>query len=632
MARSTLASDFADLRVRPILWRLPLFAVVLIGLLVLTYLDRLLVKDYSNEAQMQAVQTDALLESFLRHRFALLHNERALIATARTSRESRERFGVLADQIVSDAPDMFSLYFLDAAGGVVESFRRGSDSLSPSMRNHLASPERAEAIYRARETRELAVTRSVPLAPGGRGMVAYLPVLRGNVVIGYIGGAFAYQTLFNDALAGQLQGRFAYRIRDATGDAIAVSPNYPERANALVQREVAFAGGQPWLLEVAIPAFEPLIPRLVTWIGGVLLLVAIVLLVVREEARAARFASHSMDLELLSRDLLDANVRLEDRTRQISEANRAKSRFLANVSHELRTPLNAIVGYNSLALDGLYGRLSSELSGAHERIRAAAEHLLALVNDVLDLSKIEVGRMDVDIQPTDIPALIDSVTTVMGPIAAAKDLDVDVVLARGLPTLETDARHVRQILLNLVANAAKFTERGCITITARPASGDPGRAVSISVDDTGRGIAPEDQERIFDEFEQVRPTGRGDSLERGTGLGLAIARKLARLLGGDVDVQSRLGRGSRFTLHLPLVAPRIPRSGDGEVESAADTPSSGTDRESVKAAAPRSTGTGGERVATADESESIDDAEQIEAHAISAPQARRGLDEHHKRG
>jgi signal transduction histidine kinase len=355
-----------------------------------------------------------------------------------------------------------------------------------------------------------------------------------------------------------------------------------------VQREVTVVGGRPWMLDVAIPAFEPAIPRLVTWIGGILLLVAVVLLVVREEARAARFAAHSVDLQLLSRDLLDANLRLEDRARQVSEANRAKSRFLANVSHELRTPLNAIVGYNALALDEVYGRLSPQLIAAHRRIQAAAGHLLALVDDVLDLSKIEVGRMGVDIQTTDLSALLDEVATVIAPIASAKDLALDVVVGRGLPRLETDPRHVRQILLNLAANAVKFTDRGSITITARPGDGGPGRAVGISVDDTGRGISSVDQQRIFDEFEQVRPPGRGDSLERGTGLGLAIARKLARVLGGDVEVESHPGSGSRFTLHLPVVAPRSARDGEpGETAHSSPAMSSGEVRATPGATAPR---------------------------------------------
>jgi signal transduction histidine kinase len=239
---------------------------------------------------------------------------------------------------------------------------------------------------------------------------------------------------------------------------------------------------------------------------------------------------------------------LEERAQQIAAAHRAKSRFLANVSHELRTPLNAIVGYNSLALDGLYGELSAHLRVAHERIRTAAEHLLNLVNDILDLSKIEVGRMEVTPERVDLAAVLDGVAAVVEPIAAAKGVRLDVVVGRDLPALETDARHLRQILLHLASNAVKFTERGSVTIAARR----DGARAAVAVSDTGVGIAAGDLDRIFDEFEQVRPGGRGDSIERGTGLGLALARKLARLLGGDVTVESQVGAGSRFTLTLPV--------------------------------------------------------------------------------
>jgi hypothetical protein len=146
---------------------------------------------------------------------------------------------------------------------------------------------------------------------------------------------------------------------------------------------------------------------------------------------------------------------------------------------------------------------------------------------------------------------------VIEPMATAKRLHVDVVVARDLPDLHTDPGHVRQILLNLVSNAVKFTERGTITIVARRQEPDLGDGVVVIVEDTGIGIAKEDQERIFQEFEQVRPSGRGDSLERGTGLGLAIARKLARLLGGDVQVRSSPGAGSRFILTLPRTSPPV---------------------------------------------------------------------------
>ena len=163
--------------------------------------------------------------------------------------------------------------------------------------------------------------------------------------------------------------------------------------------------------------------------------------------------------------------------------------------------------------------------------------------------------MDVDAQAVDLYALLDSVLTVIEPTAAAKGVTVDVICARDLPRLQTDPRHLRQILLNLAANAVKFTERGSVALIARRDAASPDTRVAVTVEDTGVGIAAQDLERIFEEFEQVRPGGRGDSLQRGTGLGLTIARKLARLLGGEIGVESQPGMGSRFTLTLPIAGP-----------------------------------------------------------------------------
>jgi signal transduction histidine kinase len=175
-----------------------------------------------------------------------------------------------------------------------------------------------------------------------------------------------------------------------------------------------------------------------------------------------------------------------------------------------------------------------------------------VLNDVLDLSKIEVGRMEVDARDVALEPLLEGVVSIVEPVAEAKDVRLDIVVARDLPSLVTDARHVRQILMNLVTNAIKFTERGSVTIVAKRGEGAKSNMVSIAVEDTGIGIARSDLGRIFEEFEQVRPGGRGDSISRGTGLGLAVSRKLALLLGGAVDVVSHVGTGSRFTLWLPL--------------------------------------------------------------------------------
>jgi signal transduction histidine kinase len=544
-------------------WRLPLVALLVLGLLILAHVDRILQREYRAEAATQALQTDALLESFVKQRIALLGSVRALVATAPSGGNLRSSFARLGAEVLGDAPDVAALYLLDSTGEPVAIARRQAEPLADGAGNHFRYPNRARALLQARRSGGGASTGTLNLNGGSRGMLIYVPIARQDRVAGYVGAVLAYRSLFSDALAGQLQGRFAYRILDEAGQAIGISPAYPEHVAQRVRRVVQLPGGVQWTLEVAIRPFQPFTARVFTWIIGLLLLGLAAALVVREEARARRFAIHSHELELLSRNLLDANVRLEERSQQIAEANRAKSRFLANVSHELRTPLNAIVGYNSLALDGLYGELPSPLRIAHDRMRTAAEHLLGVVNDVLDLSKIEVGRMDVNAESLDLMTVMEGVLTVMEPIAEAKGLRMDLIVDRKAPRVTTDPRHLRQVLLNLVSNAIKFTDRGAVTLTARRAEHAPDREVWIGVEDTGIGIGEDDIERIFEEFEQVRPGGRGDSIQRGTGLGLAISRKLARLLGGDVLVSSRIGVGSRFTIILPVSGPPRATAGDG---------------------------------------------------------------------
>lgn len=551
-----------DRRVRPLLWRLPLLALLAIGGGCLFYLDDLLQREYRNEASTQAVQTDALLESFVRHRVALLHSLEVLVGRTARERDRREAFPALAGEVVGEAPELTALYLLDSVGVVRAVYPETPARRADIGTSHRAAPDRAIALDRALGSRRPALTRTVTLRDGLRGLLVYDPVVRGERVVGYVAGSFAYAPLFNDALAARLQNKFAYRVTDAFGSTIAASPGYPAAATSLVTRDVTLPDDHRWRLDVVVPPLEPFTARLILWIVGVLLLVLVVFLVIREEARVQRIAAHLFDLELLSSNLLDANIRLEERAQQVAEANRAKSRFLANVSHELRTPLNAIVGYNALAVEGLYGALPAPLAAAHQRIAQAAEHLLGLVDDVLDLSKIEVGRMELAPETVDLAALLDSVVTVIDPIATAKGVRIDLIVARDLPRIVTDPRHVRQVILNLASNAIKFTEKGSVSLIARRADDDPHGHVSIAVQDTGIGIPASDLERIFEEFEQVRPGGRGDSLQRGTGLGLAISRKLARLLGGEVTVTSTVGEGSRFTLVLPLVTRATPPSSE----------------------------------------------------------------------
>jgi len=551
-------------RERPNLWRLPLLAFLVIGIVCLKYLDGRLSSDYRRSAADLAVQADALIESAIAHRAATIHTLRLLVADAKTSEEARSRLTVFGHAIVDSSPEVVRLYRLDERGDVRDTYPRAGSPGDLSAENHLLLPETAEAVARARASGTPATTGVMVLRDDTLGFVIYDAVAEGGRTTGYVAAAVAYGPMLRSMLTARLQGRFGYRITDSAGRVLAVSPQFPQRVAEFATHFVRLPGGHEWRLDVPIGLFQPRTARTVMWIAGAVLLLIVFLLVVREDARAERIAMHSFNLELLSRDLLDANVRLEERAQQVTEANMAKSRFLANVSHELRTPLNAIVGYNALALSGLYGEVSSELRAAHDRIRTSAEHLLRVVNDVLDLSKIEVGRMEVELQPVALEPLLDGVIAIVEPVAEAKDVRVDLVVARDLPRVETDARHVRQILLNLASNAIKFTERGSVTFVAKRGEGAHAGKVLIAIEDTGIGIADGDLVRIFDEFEQVRPSGRGDSIERGTGLGLAVSRKLARLLGGDVVVDSQPGLGSRFTLVLPIAPPNRPSSAAAE--------------------------------------------------------------------
>jgi len=244
------------------------------------------------------------------------------------------------------------------------------------------------------------------------------------------------------------------------------------------------------------------------------------------------------------------NVRLfqeiQDKSRQLEVASRHKSQFLANMSHELRTPLNAILGYTELVLDGIYGDVSAKVRDVMGRVDKSGRHLLGLINDVLDLSKIEAGQLTLALADYSLADVVQTVFTAVESLAAEKKLPLKVALASDLPRGRGDDRRLTQVLLNLVGNAIKFTEAGEVRLEARCADG----AFVVSVADTGPGISEADQQRIFEEFQQV-----DDSATRkkgGTGLGLSIARRIIELHGGRIQVESVPGRGSTFTVTLPV--------------------------------------------------------------------------------
>jgi signal transduction histidine kinase len=292
--------------------------------------------------------------------------------------------------------------------------------------------------------------------------------------------------------------------------------------------------------------------RIALWVVGLGAIVGLGIGLLLERREASRIADRSSELEHLSAELL--------------RANRAKSEFLANVSHELRTPLNAIVGFVDLLRDGVYGPLNSRQTGPVERIEASANHLRHLVDQVLDLAKMAAGRLEVHTEPVELRPFVFDVASEVEPLMTEKGLSFSLAVGATLPRIRTDPTHLRQILINLLGNAVKFTNDGGIAVRGKLVRRNPQNAdaeplssssserlwIALQVADSGVGIAEKDRERIFDEFEQVNAGPRGDSMRRGTGLGLSISRRLARLLGGDISVESELGRGSVFTIWLPI--------------------------------------------------------------------------------
>gem|GEM_PF-4005564 len=255
-------------------------------------------------------------------------------------------------------------------------------------------------------------------------------------------------------------------------------------------------------------------------------------------------------IEESQREILRTNEQLEQAKFEAELANKTKSAFLANMSHELRTPLNAIIGYSEILIEEGPEREGKECIPDLERIISSARHLLQLINEILDLSKIEAGKMGVHRERLEIPKMIDEVKTLINPVMRRGNNRFEIKLDDQVKFVNTDEMKLRQSLVNLLGNAAKFTQNGNVTLNVSREIANDDQWVVFSVQDTGIGMTEEQQNKVFDTFTQA-----DESTTRrygGTGLGLAISKKTCRLLGGDITVTSKVGEGSTFSIRIPL--------------------------------------------------------------------------------
>jgi signal transduction histidine kinase len=282
------------------------------------------------------------------------------------------------------------------------------------------------------------------------------------------------------------------------------------------------------------------------------------------EVRAApvvsMLAEDRATLADLNRELVHSNRRLREANEEIREADRLKSEFVATVSHELRTPLNTIIGFAKFILNGGAGPLTDMQRTDLSAIFSSGQHLLDLVNDILDLSKIEAGKITLKKELLDFHEIAVGIMSSAIALVEDKPIELDEDIAPGLPPIYADRQRVRQIILNLVSNAVKFTEKGQVILRAEPISENGKSYVLCAVKDTGIGICEEDIPTVFEAFRQVDSSSARRA--QGTGLGLPISRRLAEMHGGRMWVESEEGIGSTFYFTLPLVGDNAPSEGD----------------------------------------------------------------------
>ena len=541
--------------------------------------DRALRQADDQEASIEAVQAAAQLESFLAVQAQALTAFHALQVDPPRSgdRWMGGRFLALVDVLDDRLRGFRRLWLTDSSGVIVQEVRLAAEMapLPPGLDlDTLSMLHIAEIAARARRIGATQVSPPGRLLSAERGVVLVDPLVDDGVFLGFVGGSVSLEELEGAVTP---RGRHArVTIAPVRGAGVGSPPvtfgALAEGASGpVVQRtEDARVPGGLWRVEVAhLGRGRGL--RVLLWVLGPAAALLLVVGLLQERRQTQRTAERSRELEHLSTELL--------------RANKAKSEFLANVSHELRTPLNAIVGFVDLLKDGVYGELNARQTGPVDRIAVSANHLRHLVDQVLDLGKIAAGRIEVHAEPLALRPFVFDVASEVEPLITEKGLTLSLAVGASLPRVRTDPLLLRQILVNLLGNAVKYTPTGGVAVRGRLVGAPEGygrggrgtraesgvfsakapRAdgiwIALQVVDTGVGIAPANHARVFEEFEQVDAGPRGDSINRGTGLGLTISRRLARLLGGEITLESELGKGSTFTLWLPVNPADLPADG-----------------------------------------------------------------------
>jgi signal transduction histidine kinase len=553
-------------RFRPSSIALALGLAVALGLLFI--IDRSISQNARTQARLEVIESATLVEGFLALHAQGLQSLRAV------GPQADQEFEELVEALTVYAPGFRSVWLADSSGNVRQQhvLRDGETMMAIEADidtiQLLGLPEVAA---RARSSRRMQVSSPGLTLDGDTGFLMVEPLYRGGAVVGFAGGAVA-----SSALLRSMEGRHAYRSGQLfvlRGNDTLASRRAPINkaepvtvSRAPIRTPGGTMPGNQWEMVVVRPS-DVVRLRILLWGVGIATILSVALVMRDEHRQARQLTERTTELERLSTELL--------------RANRAKSEFLASVSHELRTPLNAIVGFVDLLRDGVYGTLSPQQVGPVERIASSASHLRQLVDQVLDIAKMAAGRLEVHPEPIDLRGFVLDVVSEVEMLISERSLNLSLSIPTTLPKVYSDSMLLRQILLNLLSNATEYTSSGGIALRARLARDADDRAraprvqdvsmngnrgdggwVMLQVADSGIGIVPADRERIFEEFEQVNAGSRGDSMRRGTGLGLAISRRLARLLGGDITVESELGKGSTFTVWLPVAtvpAPSAPR-------------------------------------------------------------------------